>query len=403
MIRGSTVIAMAALLLSLLLHFGGLHAVQTRPSPQPSEQGGEDAIAVGNAFEDFTEPQPEPPPAETTPPPEPEPADVPKPEPADVPEPESAKPPISEALVASETPQSSFAPDTGTAEEVTSQASGAGEQAPDQIAEPQTRAPSGTQQDSLAAPQQTAPTVPDPTPAPPVAAAPPVPPEPQPRAALSVSVPPSLPVTPSPVPSTVPTIPLGEASAPETLEPLSDPEAEGIPPERADTAQGETDQAVAVSLRPKLSRRRSQGALTGEREAATDLSALRSPPLIESPLSAYQNGETNPFAGQSGGSLAEGFGLQSSRNTGNASTTNYAGRVLLHLNRAVSVRVSVPGVVQVLFEINPDGSLAGVEIISNTGTQELARAAKRQVQNADPFPPPPKGVKRRMSFVYRSN
>jgi len=75
----------------------------------------------------------------------------------------------------------------------------------------------------------------------------------------------------------------------------------------------------------------------------------------------------------------------------------------MHLNRATVVHVSGRGFARVLFQINPDGSLAWVDVIDSSGSDEIDRAAKAQVQNAAPFPRPPNGKSRKLSFAYRSN
>ncbi len=398
MIKASTGIAVAAIVLSLLLHMVGLNVIDFDQPNQSAGGGAENVITLDNAFEDLAEPLSDAAPQETTPAPE---LDH-----AIVPEPESSETPTSEALVAAETPQDTYSPDTGNAQEVTPRAAGSSEEAPGQIVEPQAVEPSGAasggEQESLAKQEPVEPTLPE------TKVPPPVTPNAPPPVALSSPITSSVAVAPSPVSSEVPIVPLQDALLPpETLEALDDSEtkaeAEESPPDSVAEETGVSDLAIATSLRPKPPPRRREVATTGEREDATELSDLLSPPPFQSPLSAYQNGQGNPFAGQRGGSQSEGFGLLGSRATGNSKTTNYAGRVLLHLNRAPSAQVTIPGTVRVVFEINPDGSLASVDITSNTGTKELARAARRQVQSAAPFPPPPNGTTRRMSFVYRSN
>jgi len=394
MIKASSGIAVAAIVLSLLLHMVGLNVIDFDRPKQSAGEGTENVIALDNAFEDLADPLSDPAPPATTP--------VPELDHATVPEPESAETPTSEALVAAETPQDTYSPDTGTAQEVTPRAAGSSDKAPGQIVEPQAVEPSGAasggEQESLAKQEPIEPTVPETT------AAPPLTPNAPPPATLSAPITSSIAVSPSPVPSGVPIVPRQDAPLPpETLEALDAPTAEELTPESTVEEATESDLAVATSLRPKPPPRRREVAATGQREDTTGLSTLLSPPPFQSPLSTYQSGQGDPFAGQNGGSQSEGFGLLGSRATGNSKTTNYAGQVLLHLNRTPSAQVSVPGTVRVLFEINPDGSLARVDITSNTGTKELARAARRQVQSAAPFPAPPKGAPRRMSFVYRSN
>ncbi|MEP2716323.1 TonB family protein, partial [Pseudophaeobacter sp.] len=163
-----------------------------------------------------------------------------------------------------------------------------------------------------------------------------------------------------------------------------------------------SDLAVATSLRPPVSPRRSPTEAAPQNDGASQFSGLESPERMESPLSAYGRNRTDLFVPQNNGQPG-GAGFPGSGGNGNSDITNYAGRVLVHLNRAPSVRVSQPGSVRVLFAINPDGTLAKIDILDNTGSTELARAAKAQVRNAAPFPRPPDGTLRRLSFVYRSN
>ena len=124
---------------------------------------------------------------------------------------------------------------------------------------------------------------------------------------------------------------------------------------------------------------------------------------MESPLTAYLRGEDETESWDSGGDMSGGLGFRDSPGIGNAYTTNYAGRVLVHLNRAASVPVSEEGFARVMFEINPDGSLAWVDVLNSSGSAAVERAATGQVRNASPFPPPPDGKSQRLSFVYRAN
>ena len=55
------------------------------------------------------------------------------------------------------------------------------------------------------------------------------------------------------------------------------------------------------------------------------------------------------------------------------------------------------------FEINPDGSVARIDIIESSGSKDIERAAKEQIRVAEPLPLPPNGNVRRMSLYYRSN
>ncbi len=104
MIRGSTAIATAALLLSLSVHFLGLGFSSPLRSERPPALAATDAVAVGNAFEDVAEAPSEPVRPESAPAPEP-PVETP-------PEPDLAEIPTTEAFVASANPQRAITPDT---------------------------------------------------------------------------------------------------------------------------------------------------------------------------------------------------------------------------------------------------------------------------------------------------
>ncbi len=183
--------------------------------------------------------------------------------------------------------------------------------------------------------------------------------------------------------------------APETPEQASEPE-EAV--ELTPQDEGEqTPLAVATSPRPRLPEREPPSQQTPRDDNVDEFSNLRSPPLIESPLAAHLRGETQLNVQSSGGS-----GFLDSGGSGNASETNYAGRVLVHLNRSLTVKVTGHGAAWVFFEINPDGSLASVGIIDSNGTQELRDAAVAQVRNAAPFPRPPNGKSRQLTFIYRN-
>lgn len=170
------------------------------------------------------------------------------------------------------------------------------------------------------------------------------------------------------------------------------------------TDSDEVETAVLTSLRPRLPERRPESEQGGTGEAANRRSSLEAPSTtIESPLAAYRRNGTDLTVKRGGGRLSGGLGFEGSGGTGNSDQTNYAGRVLVHLNRAPVVPVSGRGAARVLFVINPDGSLASVDVFDTTGSADIDRAAKAQIRTAAPFPPPPGGTRRTLSFVYRIN
>jgi len=324
-------------------------------------------------------------------------------------------------LVASPNPQRTASPDTGSAQVVQPETTGPPEPAEGGVPEPETIEPSRGEKGTTADVAVTSGVEPvsvaevpkgnpvarvDPaeaTAAEPVLR-PPVAPAPQRVAVLPVPVTPVLPVTTAPVPSTVPVIPLDrETVAPVTPETTVGPTPESPETVKAEDVSGGSDLAVVTSLRPPILARRPSTEPVGQREGSTKFSELKYPPLMESPLTVYQRDGIDLFAQQNGGARSGGRGSLDSRGPGNSDVTNYAGQVLVHLNRTPPVPLSARGSARVLFEINGDGTLARVDIIDSTGSKEIDRAAKEQVRSAAPFPPPPQGARRRLTFVYRSN
>ncbi len=374
MIRRSLLIASLALLVSLGVHLLGLgYAVGVGNIP-PAHQTADETIAVSSAFDDFAED------FEDTEAPEPAPEPEP-PEPvAPVPPKSETDVPDTEVLVASENPQDTYAPDTGVA----------------QIVEPVPLA--GTQSDFVSEPDVTEPTAkPDSTE--------PVSPQSEQIAPLgsetdTVEVTAPV-VAETPVTRTEPeTPPISEeviAALPETLvpiepiEPLTPPEVEvdttPAPNERAEEEQPKDDDAEPEP----------QPLFPGLKNGFDN---LRNPTeTVQSPLETFRRE----------GALASvgGFGIQSgsaanSRGPGNSDTTNYAGRVLVHLNRTRPVHVKDIGFARVYFEIAPNGSLNWIEIIDSSGSEAINRAARAQIQSAVPFPLPPNGERRQLSFLYSS-
>jgi TonB family protein len=410
MIRTSTAIATAAICLSLVVHFLGL-SVTFRAPPEASDgTAPTEVVAMGNAFEDIvgtvTEPVP------------PQPAPVPEPPPEAVPEPERAETPTSRALVASDNPQNVATPDTGSTQTVRPGTTGLSMSASNAATQPTTPEPSGGTETTVSDARMTPPVASDPASDPPtgtpegrpvpveaVPAAPASTPSAAPERLAALPAPAAAPVPPvAPAPSTVPVTPPERAAIePDTPENLVEPQPETPESAEPEDDTGGSDLAVASSLRPQMPTQRPAPVPEGTSDGAARLSDTRLAPsqLMESPLMAYQRDGTNMFNGRSGGSQSGGSGAEGSRGPGNSNVTNYAGQVLTHLNRVQPVAVAARGWARVFFEINPDGTLAWVDIIDGSGSQEINRAAKEQVRSAAPFPRPPAGENRKLNFVYQ--
>lgn len=386
MIRGSVVIAALAALLSLLLHLMGLSLTAPRLTQQPGDTGRADSVELSNSFEDLVDTIAEP--VEPEPPEAPEPVEEEPPEPA----PEPAEIPTSEVHVASDDPKKTYAPDTGTAEVLqpvapepveaeapeTQDTADGDKTASDDVEETPpveeaevAEAPEGGPE--ATEPAEEAPAAPEPTEAEQIAALP----DP----------------AENPVPSVAPVV----QSESETIE-ADIPATPAEPVPDAEENSEEPEQALTSSIRPRLPDQRVQPDPPVTLRGARDFSDLKYPTQeIESPLTTYQRQGRDLFTSGSSGTSSGG------RGPGNSDRTNYNGKVLVHLNRAPIVYTAARGFARVFFVINPDGTLAYVEVVDTNGTPDLERAAKAQVQAASPFPKPPGGVSRSLSFVYRSN
>ncbi|EEE37717.1 TonB family C-terminal domain protein [Rhodobacteraceae bacterium KLH11] len=364
MIRKSAFVAGVAALLSLLLHVLGLGLFGADLPQQQAGEGAGEAVELGTTFEELADVAPEP----VTP----EEAETPEPPTEEAAEPDSAEIPTSQALVASPDPGRVTSPDVGVSEAVQPDASD------EVIAE------------SVAPPTPDTVTSAEPAATQPVEAEPvddvaqaPVTSEPEQLAALPpVDTPTSDPVTP----------PEQAEVSPESTEVVEEPVQE-----EADIDAGASEQAVLASKRPRLPDRRPAAEPEPTLDGFRSFDNLRNPQqVVESPLTRYQKEGADPFR------VSSGQSQQGGRGRGNSSTTNYAGEVLVHLNRAPVVFVTVRGFAQVFFEINPDGSLAWVNIVDSSGSRELERAAREQIRRAAPFPPPPGGKSRKLSFYYQN-
>ncbi|WP_170411400.1 energy transducer TonB family protein [Ruegeria atlantica] len=378
MIRRSAMIAAAAILVSLFLHLMGLSVTGQRLAEGTPDGQANESIELSTTFEDLAGVVAEPV--------EPEPAEAPEP-PVETP-PEEPEIPVSEALVASENPQEVYAPDIGEAEVVQSIAT---EPVEPDVADTENTAEedAAASDDANETPPVEAETAAEVTEGNPEAdiAEPEVATEIQPVAPAPQELA-ALPITPSPE-AAIPVVPL-EAEAIDPDDPVE--------PTEQDAAEDGTELAVTSSIRPQRADRQPTPERRGVLNGARDFSELQFPTEeVESPLYAYRREGLDAFTSGSSGSRSGG------RGPGNSDTTNYAGEVLVHLNRAPPIFVAARGFAKVFFEINPDGTLAWVDVIDSSGSSEVDRAARAQVQAASPFPLPPGGVSRKLSFFYTSN
>lgn len=370
MIKTSTGLALAALTLSLLVHVFGIGVTFDPALRRSQPEARSETVALGDSFEEIVDLQVEP----VTPEPL-DPVDPPEPQTQpDVP-PKEAEVPTTEVLVASPNPRPTLSPDTGVSQpapgEVTAPVTPPTLEASDSE-EPRQSDDADTGDGDQRPAASDAPAVPQPPVTPPVVAEPPAPA-----------------VTTAPSADVIAALPPIDAQPPVNITGV---ETVSVP------------EAPTASLRPQVRPQPtpSQNPVSlpdPDADAPNDLAA----DIIESPLTAYSRDGIDLFAGQrqQGGSQRNSFA--GGRGPGNSDVTNYAGQVLVHLNRTPLVAVAGRGWARVSFVINPDGTLGSVDIIDGSGSPEIDRAAKAQTRMGVPFPLPPGGERRRLNFVYRLN
>ncbi len=396
MIRRSTGIGAAALVLSLVLHFFGISLTFSTGSPPAASNSAAETVEMGDAFDELAEFRAEPV--------APEPVEPPEPPVETQPEPEEAEVPTSQALVASPNPRQTPVPDTGMSQPVEPNTSGPVSPDTGDTPDPEIVPPSGGTDSGQSDARLTPPVTTDtqissplgdpagdpaaeklsqdapPTAVPPVAAEPTPPTIVSPAPAIIAALPPE---TVSPTPETVP----------------SPSDLTGEETDIDESAENSITTSLRPPTRPELPASLPQGTADGTSDQSDSLQAPST--VIESPLTAYARDGTNLFVGQRGGRRSGSQSFGNGRGPGNSDVTNYAGRVFVHLNGTPPIQVSVPGWARVVFRINPDGTLASVDIIDGTRTPEVDRAAKAQIRRAVPFPRPPDGKVRLLSFIYQ--
>lgn len=402
MIRRSTGLAAAALILSLVIHFFGINLTFSSGFDQVASDPESETVELGSSFDELADLAVEPVDPEPV-----EAVDPIEPEEQTPPNPQEVEVPTTEVLVASPNPQQTFAPDTGLTPPVSEdiEVSDTPESTDNQ--EPGEPDPSGGDQ-SVVADARLAPpveTTEETSAQPPVSIEAPLDTAPAEQTPVADPEPQN---TLGPVPSAPQvTAPVGEVIAALPAETTPSVLADIAPSEDAEeqTTDAERESgAVTASVRPPARTREpfpeEQDTFGDESTAESEAAAARN---LISPLTLYSRDGIDLFAGQRRESRTQGGGSTGGRGPGNADTTNYAGLVLVHLNRKPPIAVSARGWARVTFRINPDGTLASVDIIDGSGSSEIDRAAKSQVRLGEPFPRPPSGRTRMLTFVYRSN
>jgi len=100
-----------------------------------------------------------------------------------------------------------------------------------------------------------------------------------------------------------------------------------------------------------------------------------------------------------GRSTGKNKGAKQNSAGGNSSITNYPGKIVSKLRRALRYPAAarsqgLRGEVQVSFTVSASGGVGGIRVVSSSGSPVLDKAAVETVRRAAPFPPIPDGAGR---------
>ena len=107
--------------------------------------------------------------------------------------------------------------------------------------------------------------------------------------------------------------------------------------------------------------------------------------------SGSQSGTKDAKSQSSGKNKSE----SKSRETGNAASSNYPGKVYAKVARTRQRNAGGSGVAHVRFIVGASGQATGVSIARSSGNSRIDRAALALVKRAAPFPKPPPGARTR--------
>lgn len=140
-----------------------------------------------------------------------------------------------------------------------------------------------------------------------------------------------------------------------------------------------------------------------QREAAAEKPASRRDARRPAAGSAGDNAENarrgTATGRETGKAAASGDGGGRNAAAGNAAVSNYPGKVVSKLRRAIRYpaaarRQRLRGEVHVQFTVSGNGGIGGVRVVKSSGHELLDRAALETVRRAAPFPRIPEGAGR---------
>ena len=114
---------------------------------------------------------------------------------------------------------------------------------------------------------------------------------------------------------------------------------------------------------------------------------------------AKQNTKTGKSTGKKTGKSANNSSAKNkSKKIGNASASNYPGKIARKIKRTRHRRAKEKGKVVVSFTISSTGGLARISISRSSGSKAVDQAALDHIRRSAPFPAPPQGAKRKYAI-----
>lgn len=208
-------------------------------------------------------------------------------------------------------------------------------------------------------------------------------------------------VEPLPVETVVPILPM----QPTEVQPTE--VAKPQPTERLEPVEENTS-AVARSLRPQQRtpefEKKHEPPPEPQRQVTQPRQQPTQQPRQQPQQRSTQGAEQNAVAGSATGARQQSntrAGTGTSTQQGNASVSNYPGKVMRRISRVPRPRVGSQGTAVVAFRVSSGGGLAGASLARSSGNANLDQAALNLVRRAAPFPPPPPGAQRSFTISIK--
>jgi protein TonB len=171
------------------------------------------------------------------------------------------------------------------------------------------------------------------------------------------------------------------------------------PAHAAETIEAEPEERpIPVPIaRPPQPQDERYRAKAREKQTADRKNPVRKPQAANT---ARGNADRNARAGHASGretakaKIGGGNSGGKALKAGNASASNYPGKVYAKIRRTRQKRAGGRGVAQIRFSISSSGGLASIRIASSSGSGSVDSTALDHIRRSAPFPPPPAGAQR---------